>query len=66
MSALSLNCNHDVVKQLGCKVLQDFNAQMVRGDHDALGELDRDPEDDNGPTTAQGQHVTVAFHYVIQ
>ena len=52
---------------VGCKVLQDFDAQTAQGECGAVEESkDGDPDSGKGPTLAQGQHVTVAFCYVIQ
>ena len=52
---------------VGCKVLQDFDAQTAQGECGAEEESkDGDPNSDEGPTPAQSQHVTVAFRYVIQ
>ena len=52
---------------VGCKVLQDFDAQTAQGECGAVEESkDGDPDSGEGHTPAQGQCVTVAFCYVIQ
>ena len=51
---------------VGCKILQDFDAQMVWGKCGVVEESkDGDPVGD-GPAPAQGQRVMVTFCYVIQ
>ena len=52
---------------VGCKVLQDFDAQMAQGKCGAVEESkEGDPDGGEGPAPAQSQSMTVAFCYVIQ
>ena len=52
---------------VGCKVLQDFDAQTAQGECGPVEESkEGDPDSSEGPTPAQSQCMTVAFCYVIQ
>ena len=52
---------------VGCKVLQDFDAQTAQGECGAVEESkDGDPVSGKGPAPAQSQCMTVAFCYMIQ
>ena len=52
---------------VGCKILQDFDAQMAQGECGVVEESkDSDLTEDDVLAPAPGQHVTVTFRYVIQ
>ena len=52
---------------VGCKILQDFDAQTARGERGAVEESkDSDLAEDDVPAPAPGQSVMVTFCYVIQ
>ena len=52
---------------LGCKILQDFDAQTARGERGTVEESkDSDLAEDDVLAPAPGQSVTVTFHYMIQ